>query len=87
VWWSLVTITTVGYGDRYPTSHGGRLIGMITMLVGIGLFGVLTSVLATKFLEPKKEAQAEPTATRVDMEQVLDKLKELNERLDRLEQR
>lgn len=83
VWWSLVTITTVGYGDRFPTSPGGRTVGVLTMIVGIGLFGVLTSVMATKFLEPKSDA--EPPATRADTEQLLAQLKELSERLDRLE--
>jgi voltage-gated potassium channel len=83
VWWSLVTITTVGYGDFFPTSPGGRLVGVLTMIVGIGLFGVLTSVMATKFLQPKEDA--EPPATRADTEQLLAQLKELSERLDRLE--
>jgi voltage-gated potassium channel len=84
VWWSLVTITTVGYGDRFPTSAGGRLVGVLTMLVGIGLFGVLTSVLASKFLEPKEDS-GEPPATRADMEQLLAQLKELQAGLDQLE--
>src|SRR4051812_24962679 len=50
-WWAFVTITTVGYGDRYPVTGGGRLVGMITMAVGIGIFGVLTSFLAQAFLK------------------------------------
>ena len=85
IWWSLVTITTVGYGDRFPVSPTGRLVGILTMLVGIGLFGVLTSVLASKFLEPKEAGSAEANATRADVDQVLSELKALNERLDRLQ--
>jgi voltage-gated potassium channel len=50
IWWVYVTITTVGYGDRYPVTNAGRLIGMVVMLVGVGLFGVLTGFLANKFL-------------------------------------
>jgi voltage-gated potassium channel len=96
VWWSLVTITTVGYGDRYPTSSGGRTVGVITMLVGIGLFGVLTSVMATKFLEPQskpdeKEVEHVPEPIQsiptVDMDRLLEEFKLVNERLDRLEKK
>ena len=49
-WWAFVTITTVGYGDRYPVTGGGRVVGMVTMAVGIVIFGVLTSVLAQSFM-------------------------------------
>ncbi|HEY7133288.1 MAG TPA: potassium channel family protein [Candidatus Limnocylindrales bacterium] len=49
-WWAFVTITTVGYGDRYPVTPEGRFIGVLTMAVGIGIFGVLTSFLAQWFL-------------------------------------
>jgi voltage-gated potassium channel len=87
VWWSLVTITTVGYGDRYPVTTEGRVVGVITMLVGIGLFGVLTSVLATKFLEPQRNAENQAGLARAtpEIEQLLLQLRSLNERLDRLE--
>jgi len=54
VWWSLLTTTTVGYGDRFQTSNGGRLARALTMMMGIGLFGAHTSVKAMKFLEPQK---------------------------------
>ena len=53
IWWSFVSITTVGYGDRYPVSNAGRVVGMITMTIGVGLFGVLTGYLADTFLSPK----------------------------------
>lgn len=59
VWWSVVTITTVGYGDEYPTTWPGRIIGMLTMITGIGIFGVFTSFLATSFMAPPKKKEAD----------------------------
>jgi voltage-gated potassium channel len=61
VWWSVVTITTVGYGDRFPTTWPGRLIGMLTMVVGIGIFGVFTSFMASLFVaSPTPEPEEAP---------------------------
>jgi voltage-gated potassium channel len=52
VWWAFVTITTVGYGDRFPVSNLGRFIGFFVMVLGVGTFGVLTGFLANAFLSP-----------------------------------
>lgn len=57
-WWAWVTITTVGYGDRFPVTEGGRVVGMLTMAVGIGIFGVLTSYLSTIFMAPPKAEES-----------------------------
>ena len=46
-WWAFVTITTVDYGDHYPTSGPGRLMAMILMTIGVAIFAVLTSYLAS----------------------------------------
>lgn len=50
MWWVFVSITTVGYGDRYPVTDSGRLVGVITLTVGVGLFGVVTGYIANAFL-------------------------------------
>ena len=52
LWWSIVTITTVGYGDRYPVSDGGRIVAAILMIVGVALFGTFTGFVASLFVEP-----------------------------------
>lgn len=53
VWWGFVTITTVGYGDRYPVTGPGRLIGTVLLFSGIALFSVLTGFIANAFLAPR----------------------------------
>ncbi len=55
-WWSIVTMTTVGYGDFFPTTPGGRyLIGFPTMLFGISILGYLLSTLATYLIEERSK--------------------------------
>src|SRR5512136_2878650 len=60
VWWVFVSVTTVGYGDRYPPTALGRLIGVVVMFCGIALIGMLTSFLASSFIAPaRKKPEAE----------------------------
>jgi voltage-gated potassium channel len=56
LWWAIVTVTTVGYGDRYPVSAGGRAVAVVLMLVGIGLIGVLTATVASVFVKEHTDA-------------------------------
>lgn len=55
VWWAITTITTVGYGDRYPVTTEGRLVAVFLMIVGIGLFGTLSGLAASWFTIRDKE--------------------------------
>ena len=59
LWWAIVTVTTVGYGDRYPVSAGGRAVAVVLMLVGIGLIGVLTATVASVFVKEHTDANKE----------------------------
>jgi voltage-gated potassium channel len=54
IWYTIVTISTVGYGDRYPTTLPGRLVGSLLIVIGVGIFGTFTGYLANFFLSPQK---------------------------------
>jgi voltage-gated potassium channel len=59
IWWAYVTITTVGYGDKYPVTTEGRIIASILMTAGVGLFGTFTAYIASWFVvDNKNEASS-----------------------------
>jgi len=62
IWWGLVTITTVGYGDFFPVSLMGRLTGIFVMFAGIGIIGALASILASLLVSPSTPDEAVPEA-------------------------
>ena len=55
LWWAVTTVTTVGYGDRFPTTTEGRLLAVLLMLVGISLVGVITASVASWFVKLSQE--------------------------------
>jgi voltage-gated potassium channel len=50
LWWAISTVTTVGYGDRFPTTNQGRLIALGLMLLGVSLIGVISATMAAWFV-------------------------------------
>jgi voltage-gated potassium channel len=54
IWWAYVTITTVGYGDKFPVTTEGRIIAAILMTTGVGLFGTFTALVASWFVVDNK---------------------------------
>ena len=57
-WWSIQTVTTVGYGDIVPTSTVGRIVGALVMIGGIGFITVTTAAIASAFVEAARERRA-----------------------------
>jgi len=57
IWWAYVTITTVGYGDKYPVTTEGRIIAMLLMTAGVGLFGTFTAFIASWFVVDKEKEE------------------------------
>ncbi|HEU0055541.1 MAG TPA: ion transporter [Longimicrobium sp.] len=69
LWWAAVTITTVGYGDRFPVTPEGRAMATALMVAGVGLFGTFTGLVATWFLTPAERREMhdlEEIRTRLD---------------------
>jgi voltage-gated potassium channel len=60
LWWGYVTITTVGYGDQYPVTAAGRLVGVVVMTTGVGIFATFAGFIANKLLAPKDTEETVP---------------------------
>ena len=57
IWWAVTTVTTVGYGDLYPTTVQGRIIGMALMFVGISFLSLLTAAIASRFVKDDRSEE------------------------------
>jgi voltage-gated potassium channel len=83
LWWSLQTVTTVGYGDIVPHDTEGRIVGSILMVAGVGFLAVITASIASAFTQAalrrrgREEDGEDPVLARID---------ELSSRIERLEQ-
>jgi voltage-gated potassium channel len=85
LWWAIVTVTTVGYGDRFPVSAGGRAVAVVLMLVGIGLIGVLTATVASVFV--KEHTDANKAVFKKGHDELGQQLSVISERLADVERR
>jgi voltage-gated potassium channel len=85
IWWAMVTMATVGYGDRYPITTSGRIIGIFVMITGVGLFSVLTSYLADSFLKSRSRLDESRSTLIQDEEyhnQLIKKIEDLEKQLN-----
>jgi len=91
LWWGYVTATTVGYGDYYPVTTGGRIAGLVMLTVGVGLFATFSGFLANAFLSPRTRQPTGPSPTPevAELRKLLDQQEQttalLREKLDALE--
>jgi voltage-gated potassium channel len=80
VWWAIVTVTTVGYGDLYPKDVEGRLIGIVVMFLGIGFLSVLTGTVASRFVQTDAGTESQEILT--TLQRIEADLAEVKSRLD-----
>src|SRR5664280_26865 len=83
LWWAVTTVTTVGYGDRYPTTGAGRLVGGALMLVGIALLGVVTASIAAWFVGRLRDVEVAEQSTQATLAEILAVLQALHARAGR----
>ncbi len=78
IWWSFTTITTVGYGDRFPVTTEGRVVAILLMSTGVGLFGVLSATLASWFMADRNKKMQEEIIEEIEdeIEEEMEELKE-----------
>ena len=82
IWWAMATITTVGYGDRFPVTPEGRGMAVLLMLTGISLFSFITANIAAFLVQPEGKDKDEPTLT-----DVLNEVRALERRIAELQTR
>ncbi|GAA1962370.1 potassium channel family protein [Microbacterium aquimaris] len=77
VWWSFVTITTVGYGDYFPATVSGRIVAVGLMIGGVALIGVVTATLASWIVERVSTETGSVAATQDQVDELRDEIREL----------
>ena len=82
LWWGYVTMATVGYGDRYPVTDRGRLIGIVVMTVGVALFTGITGFLADWFRRPRAALPAVKSAATMPPDDMSTLLATMRQALD-----
>jgi voltage-gated potassium channel len=82
IWWSITTVTTVGYGDVYPVTNTGRVIAVFLMIGGISLVGVVTASLASWIIQRVSETEtAVQAATAAHIDELRREIRELTQEL------
>ena len=85
LWWAVTTMTTVGYGDKYPISTEGRIIAGLLMFAGIGLFGVVSGFIAAWFISPsQKEVAKDSSELQNNVDTLQSKIESLDSKVEEI---
>ena len=71
IWWAIITVTTIGYGDVVPASTAGKVLGILLKLAGVGLVSTLTASIAAYFVEHEKQAETRRVTDQLSRIEVL----------------
>ena len=86
-WYSVVTLTTVGYGDFYPVTAAGRVAAMFIMFAGVGIIGALASILASVLVGDSDDDAAAVAPENTELAEIRTELAALRAMLERMESR
>ncbi|MEY3605965.1 MAG: hypothetical protein RL289_145 [Actinomycetota bacterium] len=81
-WWAITTMATVGYGDTYPVSPQGRIVGMSLMIMGVALLGTITASIASNFNMTNNEDLVDEKSSASDLDVLKKRITELESKLD-----
>lgn len=83
IWWSISTLTTVGYGDVYPVSIEGRMVAIVLMVAGVGIFGTFSGFIASWIIGPTQKKEAiDLGELREELNSITITLKEIKTKLE-----
>lgn len=82
-WWAITTMATVGYGDTYPVSTQGRIVGTALMIMGVALLGTITASIASNFNSTDSEDSSNGTSSASEVEDLRKRVAELESKLEK----
>ena len=85
LWWALVTISTVGYGDHFPVTEAGKVVAAVLIICGVGLFGMISGLITSMITSPSKEQTQQKENKHRLLEEIVSQQKIIMQRLDQLE--
>ncbi len=85
IWWAYVSITTVGYGDRFPVTPAGRMVGILVLTTGVAVFATFAGLISSKLLAPPEKKDESPEQSPVEEDQAARYLAELKQLINERE--